>query len=219
MFNRLATFYSRSREGRWCKGETSGNFITVIGVYLDCDRDSIIYLGLVCIESSILIGWICELGDPVGPACHTGAPTCWFSEIKMMRNDTEVQKLIDTSAEMTHTPHTTLYALEDIIEQRKKSIANEGSKCLFLEGLRWGGWWLLDGKPSWTAKLLSDPELLCEKIKEEAGELCQTLEKDEGKQRATEEMADLLYHSLVLLNKQVDSYQRSKYKFSYREFA
>lgn len=53
---RLATFYSRSRKSRWCKGETSGHFIKVLKVFADCDKDSIIYLG-----------------DPIGPACHTGA--------------------------------------------------------------------------------------------------------------------------------------------------
>ena len=53
---RLATFYSRSRKGRWCKGETSGHFIHVKGVFVDCDRDFIIYLS-----------------DPIGPSCHTGA--------------------------------------------------------------------------------------------------------------------------------------------------
>ena len=51
---RLATFYSRSRQERWCKGETSGNFISVKGIFLDCDRDSVIYLA-----------------DPSGPSCHT----------------------------------------------------------------------------------------------------------------------------------------------------
>lgn len=50
----LATFYSRSRKGRWCKGETSGHYIKVLNVYLDCDRDSIIYQS-----------------QPIGPACHT----------------------------------------------------------------------------------------------------------------------------------------------------
>lgn len=59
----LATFYSRSRKGRWCKGETSGNFIKVKSVYVDCDKDSIIFLS-----------------EPIGPACHTGARTCWFQE-------------------------------------------------------------------------------------------------------------------------------------------
>jgi hypothetical protein len=60
----LATFYSRSRMGRWCKGETSGHFIKVKSIYMDCDRDSIIYLS-----------------EPVGPACHTNAPTCYFTEL------------------------------------------------------------------------------------------------------------------------------------------
>jgi phosphoribosyl-ATP pyrophosphohydrolase/phosphoribosyl-AMP cyclohydrolase len=56
-YDRLATFYSRSRKGRWCKGETSGNFIRVEGMYLDCDRDSVVYLG-----------------EPDGPSCHTVTP-------------------------------------------------------------------------------------------------------------------------------------------------
>ena len=59
-----------------------------------------------------------------------------------------------------------------------------------------------EGKPSWTSKLLSNPELLCKKIREEAGELCETLEKSEGSERAASEAADLLYHAMVLLNLQ-----------------
>ena len=59
------------------------------------------------------------------------------------------------------------------------------------------------GRKSWTAKLLQNPELLCSKIREEAGELCQTLEEQEGKERAASEMADLVYHAMVLLNLQV----------------
>lgn len=65
--------------------------------------------------------------------------------------------------------------------------------CLFTTG----------SKPSWTAKLAGNQELLCSKIREEAGELCETLEQQEGPQRAASEMADLLYHSMVLLNVQV----------------
>jgi phosphoribosyl-ATP pyrophosphohydrolase/phosphoribosyl-AMP cyclohydrolase len=45
--------------------------------------------------------------------------------------------------------------------------------------------------------------MCCGQVREEAGELCQTLEADEGKERAASEMADLLYHSMVLLNVQV----------------
>ena len=59
-----------------------------------------------------------------------------------------------------------------------------------------------DVKPSWTRRLLSDPQLLCSKVREEAGELCETLEKQEGKQRAASEAADLLYHATVLLQAQ-----------------
>jgi phosphoribosyl-ATP pyrophosphohydrolase len=59
------------------------------------------------------------------------------------------------------------------------------------------------GKPSWTARLLANPELLCSKVREEAGELCQTLEAGEGKERAASEAADLFYHAMVLLNAQV----------------
>jgi phosphoribosyl-AMP cyclohydrolase / phosphoribosyl-ATP pyrophosphohydrolase len=63
--------------------------------------------------------------------------------------------------------------------------------------------WGAGQKPSWTAKLAANPELLCKKVREEAGELCQTLEQDEGKERTASEAADLLYHALVLLNLQV----------------
>ena len=57
-------------------------------------------------------------------------------------------------------------------------------------------------KPSWTQKLLADPVLLCKKVREEAGELCETLEKGEGRERAASEAADVLYHALVLLQLQ-----------------
>ena len=59
------------------------------------------------------------------------------------------------------------------------------------------------GKKSWTAKLLKDEALLCSKVREEAGELCQSAEEAEGRDRVASEMADLLYHSMVLLNAQV----------------
>lgn len=56
---------------------------------------------------------------------------------------------------------------------------------------------------SWTAKLLGNQELLCSKVREEAGELCATLEDEESRERTASEMADLLYHSMVLLNAKV----------------
>jgi phosphoribosyl-AMP cyclohydrolase len=57
---RRATYWSRSRQALWVKGETSGHTQTVRGVRLDCDADTV----LLAV-------------DQVGPACHTGAPTCF----------------------------------------------------------------------------------------------------------------------------------------------
>lgn len=56
-----ATFFSRSRNTLWRKGETSGNTMAVAEVWLDCDGDALVYLV-----------------DPAGPSCHTGRRTCFF---------------------------------------------------------------------------------------------------------------------------------------------
>ena len=55
-----ATFWSRSRQRLWVKGETSGNTLAVRQVRLDCDGDSLLVLV-----------------DPAGPTCHTGARSCF----------------------------------------------------------------------------------------------------------------------------------------------
>lgn len=57
------TFWSRSRNELWTKGETSGNFLNVIRMRVDCDRD--------CVLATVL---------PVGPSCHTGSWTCFTSD-------------------------------------------------------------------------------------------------------------------------------------------
>ena len=54
------TFWSRSRNCLWTKGETSGNFLNVVEILNDCDQDTL----LVKVH-------------PDGPTCHTGADTCW----------------------------------------------------------------------------------------------------------------------------------------------
>lgn len=57
------TFFSRSRNKLWCKGETSGHFMLVKHIYYDCDCDTL----LIKVH-------------PVGPACHTGNDTCFYRE-------------------------------------------------------------------------------------------------------------------------------------------
>lgn len=155
--SRKATFYSRSRSMLWTKGETSMNFINIHDIFLDCDRDSIIYLG-----------------KPDGPTCHTGSETCYYSSVFdfLRLPKVEENKLAVTS----------LYSLESTILQREAELASPQI-----------------GKPSWTKRLMLDPVLLCSKIREEAAELCQTLEENENKSRTASEMADLLYHAMVLL--------------------
>lgn len=56
-----AHFWSRSRQALWLKGETSGHFLNVKEILVDCDQDCL---------------WVKAL--PEGPACHTGAPSCFF---------------------------------------------------------------------------------------------------------------------------------------------
>lgn len=54
------TFYSRSKQRLWTKGEESGNFLNVVDIKNDCDQDTL----LISV-------------NPVGPTCHTGSDTCW----------------------------------------------------------------------------------------------------------------------------------------------
>jgi len=56
----LVTFFSRSKNRLWTKGETSGNTLDLVDIKVDCDQDSL----LVKV-------------NPNGPTCHTGTDTCW----------------------------------------------------------------------------------------------------------------------------------------------
>ncbi len=54
------TFFSRSKQRLWTKGEESGNFLNFVDYRVDCDGDSLLFFA-----------------EPVGPVCHTGDDTCW----------------------------------------------------------------------------------------------------------------------------------------------
>ncbi|XP_052191433.1 histidine biosynthesis bifunctional protein hisIE, chloroplastic-like isoform X2 [Diospyros lotus] len=157
--SRKATFYSRSRSTLWTKGETSKNFINVHDIFLDCDRDSIIYLGM-----------------PDGPTCHTGAETCYYTSAFDFQKNSEAKE--------SRLALTTLFSLESVISKRKAELSGRENE-----------------KPSWTERLLTDDKLLCSKIREEADELCRTLEEEEESSRTASEMADVLYHAMVLLSR------------------
>lgn len=67
---RHATFWSRSRSELWEKGATSGNTLHVHSIKLDCDSDAVLLLV-----------------DPAGPACHTGATSCFFEDVSLDNNE------------------------------------------------------------------------------------------------------------------------------------
>lgn len=69
----LVTFYSRTRQTLWTKGETSGNTLKVCEILNDCDQDTLLIKAI-----------------PAGPVCHTGADTCWNE-----KNDNPVQFLVE----------------------------------------------------------------------------------------------------------------------------
>jgi len=56
----MVTFYSRSKERIWTKGEESGNYLRLVEVHVDCDRDTLLIKA-----------------RPAGPVCHRGTDTCW----------------------------------------------------------------------------------------------------------------------------------------------
>jgi phosphoribosyl-AMP cyclohydrolase / phosphoribosyl-ATP pyrophosphohydrolase len=129
--------FSRSR-GAWHKGATSGNTMRVRSLTADCDGDA-----------------VRALVEPAGPACHTGATTCF--------GDTQSDALT---------------ALDATITERMGAGASAGT--------------------GYTQRLLADRNLRLKKIGEEASELV-TACADGDTARATEEAADLIYHTLVAL--------------------
>ena len=62
----LVTFWSRSRDTLWTKGETSGDTLELKRVWVDCDEDTLLIQA-----------------KPNGPTCHTGSPSCFYREIEI----------------------------------------------------------------------------------------------------------------------------------------
>lgn len=140
----LTHFWSRSRQGPWRKGETSGHSQHVQGVYADCDADTL----LVQVHQD-------------GVACHTGARSCFFN---VLQGGAPAASMLER--------------IERIVRDRKASPA--------------GG--------SYVAGLLAKGEAaVCRKIGEEAVEVITAALGGEGDARVVEEVADLWFHTLVLL--------------------
>lgn len=87
------TFWSRTRQTLWTKGETSGHFLNLVSIQIDCDNDTL----LVKV-------------NPVGPTCHKGTDTCWGedNEMNSLLFLTELQDFINKrKEEMPEGSYTT----------------------------------------------------------------------------------------------------------------
>ena len=130
-------FYSRSRASLWHKGETSGNFLKVKSVIEDCDADAVLVRA-----------------DPTGPACHTGARSCFNEPV-----DTSSDASIDAGPGI-------IDELFDVINDRKENPA-EGSytSSLFESGRERIAQKVIEEAGEWAiAGLGNDPERAAEEI-------------------------------------------------------
>lgn len=83
------TFFSRSKNRLWTKGETSGNFLNVKEILTDCDNDSILIKA-----------------DPAGPTCHTGSTSCFSEETPkgfLYKLESIINQRIDNNEEGSYT--------------------------------------------------------------------------------------------------------------------
>jgi len=90
------TFWSRTRQTLWTKGETSGHFLNLVDMKIDCDNDTLLVQA-----------------NPIGPTCHTGTDTCWGEENRVQQGLpllflSELQDFIDKrKQEMPEGSYTT----------------------------------------------------------------------------------------------------------------
>jgi phosphoribosyl-ATP pyrophosphohydrolase/phosphoribosyl-AMP cyclohydrolase len=145
-----AWFFSRSRQRLWEKGETSGHFLALKGIRVDCDADALIY--------------VCE---PHGPTCHTGERSCFFQTL-------DVVAAAETSGEAAA-------ALFETILARQRQA---------------------DPSTSYVARLLAEGvDRVARKIGEEATEVV-IAAKNNDRDEVTREVADLWFHTFILLAQQ-----------------
>ncbi len=155
-----AWFWSRSRQELWHKGETSGNFQRVVRAQADCDSDAILL----------------EV-NPDGPACHTGAASCFFQSLEDAAASPATPLPLGDDETKGSLGVEVLQELTEVIAQRHRDMP-EGS---------------------YVAKLLADgPDAIVRKVGEEATEVIIAGKNDENAELVWE-VADLWFHTLVLL--------------------
>jgi len=109
-------FWSRSRGELWHKGETSGNTQRVVSLTLDCDRDAIVVLV-----------------DPAGPACHTGATSCFeigshASSIGALVD--QLYELIESRERERPSDSYTTYLFDEGLDKILKKLGEESAETI-----------------------------------------------------------------------------------------
>ena len=111
-------FWSRSRKALWLKGETSGNYQHVVSITADCDKDALV----VKVEKD-------------GPACHTGAESCFFNPLYIHEEKTEFslrglyQMLLGRKKDKPQGSYTT-YLFEKGLDKILKKIGEESTEVI-----------------------------------------------------------------------------------------
>lgn len=114
----LTCFYSRSRKELWLKGETSGNYQHVVSITADCDKDALV----VKVEKD-------------GPACHTGADSCFFQPLYINEEKNEFSLrglyclLLGRKKDMPQGSYTT-YLFEKGLDKILKKVGEESTEVI-----------------------------------------------------------------------------------------
>lgn len=114
-----ATYFSRSREELWTKGETSGNTQQVVGFYYDCDKDTILLLV-----------------NQKGVACHTGNYSCFFNEIfcdEEVSKTELLQRLYELIEDRKNNPKEgsyTNYLFDKGLDKILKKVGEESAEVI-----------------------------------------------------------------------------------------
>ena len=109
------TFWSRSRNCLWTKGETSGNFLNLVDIKVDCDNDTL----LVRV-------------NPTGPACHLGTDTCWgeTNDANQLLFLTELQDFINKRHEEMPEGSYTTSLFKDGLNRMAQKVGEEALEAV-----------------------------------------------------------------------------------------
>ena len=141
------TYYSRSRQSLWVKGETSGHYQYVKSLMIDCDNDTLL-----------------AKVDQVGVACHTGNPTCFY------------QPLAGTDKNEKNPLRVFESVYNTILDRKENPKEGSYTNYLFNKGI----------------------DKILKKVGEEATEIV-IAAKNPNPEEIKYEMADFLYHAMVLM--------------------